>query len=193
MPAASGRSSVKSSKSKQTKKSTPVKGASRPKSPQQPPPNWPAITRGLPFSDLQLIPTLPDQILIIPHLWTPSLCKTFVSFLSALPLTTTPGKPKKGDAVRVNDRYQIEDAAFAATLWKDTALMELVNSPVIDGKELNGDDKRALWGGEVLGLNSNIRIYRYSKGQFFDQHCRRNRFFEPLHPFLSADSVIRRR
>jgi hypothetical protein len=26
-------------------------------------------------------------------------------------------------------------------------------------------------GGEVVGLNPSIRIYRYSKGQFFDCHC----------------------
>jgi len=26
------------------------------------------------------------------------------------------------------------------------------------------------WGGEVVGLSPNIRIYRYSKGQFFDKH-----------------------
>lgn len=27
-------------------------------------------------------------------------------------------------------------------------------------------------GGDVVGLNPSIRIYRYSKGQFFDRHCR---------------------
>lgn len=27
-------------------------------------------------------------------------------------------------------------------------------------------------GGEVLGLSPNIRIYRYSPGQFFDAHCK---------------------
>lgn len=26
-------------------------------------------------------------------------------------------------------------------------------------------------GGQVIGLNPNIRIYRYSKGQYFDCHC----------------------
>lgn len=26
-------------------------------------------------------------------------------------------------------------------------------------------------GGEVIGLNPNIRVYRYSKSQFFDCHC----------------------
>lgn len=27
-------------------------------------------------------------------------------------------------------------------------------------------------GGEVVGLSPNIRIYRYSKGQYFDCHCK---------------------
>lgn len=27
-------------------------------------------------------------------------------------------------------------------------------------------------GGEVVGLNPNIRIYRYTKGQYFDAHCK---------------------
>lgn len=26
--------------------------------------------------------------------------------------------------------------------------------------------------GEVVGLNPNIRIYRYTPGQFFDAHCK---------------------
>lgn len=30
----------------------------------------------------------------------------------------------------------------------------------------------SLRGGDVVGLNSNIRIYRYSKGQYFDAHCK---------------------
>lgn len=27
-------------------------------------------------------------------------------------------------------------------------------------------------GGQVIGLNPNIRIYRYTPGQFFDAHCK---------------------
>lgn len=39
---------------------------------------------------------------------------------------------------------------------------------------MNYDSERELIarrGGEVVGLNPSIRIYRYNKGQFFDQHC----------------------
>lgn len=32
-------------------------------------------------------------------------------------------------------------------------------------------------GGEVVGLNPMIRVYRYTKGQFFDCHCKLKLFF----------------
>jgi hypothetical protein len=135
-------------------------------------PNWPPMNPTVTACDISVGTLLEDQILTIPKLWTASLCKTYVNFLSTLPLTTTPGKPKKGEAVRVNDRFQVEDADFAAHLWSGTALKEIVENPVIDGRELSEAERDRLWGGKVLGMNSNIRIYRYSKGQFFDQHCK---------------------
>lgn len=111
------------------------------------------------------------QIYTISNLWTASLCKSYVTFLSSLPLVTTPGKPKKGDAVRVNDRYQIDDPAFAQRLWSETGLQALITGSAEHGTlDLTETQRRELWGGEVIGLNPNIRIYRYSKGQFFDQH-----------------------
>lgn len=130
-------------------------------------PNWPAFTPLVPEADLVLQQVLPNQIITIPNFWPAALCKTYVSFLSSLPLTTTPGKPKKGDAVRVNDRFQIDDPAFAENLWSQTALKNLVTGALgLDEKQ-----RHSLWGGDVVGLNPNIRIYRYTKGQFFDQHC----------------------
>lgn len=153
----------------------PAKGAPRPSPSLRPRPDWPAMKPLMPASDLSFETLLEDQILTIPRLWTSSLCKTYVNFLSTLPLSTTPGKPKKGEAVRVNDRFQIEDADFAARLWNDTALRDLVMSHGTDDAEFLpphcGGNPPSLWGSEVLGLNANIRIYRYSKGQFFDQHC----------------------
>lgn len=73
--------------------------------------------------------------------------------------------------MRVNDRFQIDDPEFARRLWEETALRELVLEGEIDGVTLGKEEWNRLWGGEVLGLNPNIRIYRYSEGQFFDQHC----------------------
>lgn len=144
-----------------------------------PTPNWPPLRPLLPAADLHLVTLVHDQIYLIRNFLPASLCKTYASFLSSLPLTTTPGKPKKDEAVRVNDRFQIEDARFAETLWGGTALRELVmerfdeeESSYEDGDEQARAHKRAeTWGGQPLGLNPNIRIYRYSAGQFFAQHC----------------------
>lgn len=138
---------------------------------QTPTPNWPLLTPLPPPEDLSFDTLLSDQILTVSNFWTSNLCKNYVNFLKTLPLTTTPGKPKRGEAVRVNDRLQVQDAGFAARLWLETGLRELVMKPVVDGEELSEEATKKLWGGEVLSLNPNIRIYRYSKGQFFDQHC----------------------
>ncbi|RAK99814.1 uncharacterized protein BO80DRAFT_409517 [Aspergillus ibericus CBS 121593] len=147
------------------------------------PPNWPPLRPLLPSTSLTLDPLLPSQIYLIRNFFPSTLCKTYSSFLSSLPLTTTPGKPKKGDAVRVNDRFQIQDDTFAEILWSQTALRDLVMSVAeeeeVERGEEGGDnvknqgggkDLKETWGGEPIGLNGNIRIYRYSKGQFFAQH-----------------------
>ncbi|KAJ4350364.1 uncharacterized protein N0V89_008985 [Didymosphaeria variabile] len=155
---------------KKSKTELPTKAAQKPSTPTVTP-NWPAFAPLIPESDLSLQETLAGQIVTIPNFWTATLCKTYVSFLSSLPLSTTPGKPKKGDAVRVNDRFQIDDPAFAERLWSGTALKNLVlGNGENDGLGLDEAQRRKLWGGEVIGLNPNIRIYRYTKGQFFDQH-----------------------
>lgn len=135
-------------------------------------PNWPVFQPLLSPLDLTLEQVVPDQIVTIHNFFTSTLCKTFVSFLSSLPLTTTPGKPKRGDAVRVNDRFQVDDAAFAERLWSQTALKELVTG---ESAGNTGEERKLLWGGEAVGLNPNIRVYRYTKGQFFDQHCESSR------------------
>jgi hypothetical protein len=122
-------------------------------------PNWPSLAPVIPAVDLSLETILDDQILVIRNLFTSNLCKSYIAYLSTLPLTTTSGKPKKGEAVRVNDRFQADDAVFAHHLWENTALQELVSK-----------DDTDKWGGHVLGLNSNIRVYRYKPGHCFHQH-----------------------
>ncbi|KAJ5591219.1 hypothetical protein N7450_005191 [Penicillium hetheringtonii] len=151
-----------------------------------PPPNWPPLRPLLPSTDLFLTPLVTDQIYLIRNFFPASLCKSYVSFLSSLPLSTTPGKPKKDEAVRVNDRFQVEDARFAEMVWSGTALKELVTTRFDEDEEHDDYDEngnqipdaspdktqkcRETWGGDPLGLNPNIRIYRYSAGQFFAQH-----------------------
>ncbi|OJJ51456.1 hypothetical protein ASPZODRAFT_56763 [Penicilliopsis zonata CBS 506.65] len=131
------------------------------KEPNSQKPDWPPLRPLIPSSDLLLTPLLADQIYLIRNFFTASLCKNYVSFLSSLPLVTTPGRPKKGDAVRVNDRFQIDDPSFADSLWAILKHGILSNDSEADTR---------LWGGKPLGLNPNIRVYRYSPGQFFAQH-----------------------
>lgn len=123
-------------------------------------PSWPELTPLVPTSDLQLDVILDSQIVVIRKLFTKTLCQRYVSFLPSLALTTTPGTAKKGEALRVNDRFQIHDPAFAETLYQKTALETLIK------------ESHQNWGGRVIGLNPNIRIYRYRPGHFFDQHCK---------------------
>lgn len=123
-------------------------------------PDWPPLTQPIAMTEPSLTTLIPNQVLLVPHLLSTGLCKTYINFLSTLPLVTTPGKPKRGEAVRVNDRFQVDDNAFANDLWIQTGLRELVTDL----------GEAGVWGGEVLGLNANIRVYRYQPGQFFDKH-----------------------
>ena len=139
-------------------------------------PNWPALQPLIPSSDLFLETLLEGQIVVIRNFLTSTLCKHYVSFLSSLPLVTTPGQPRKHEALRVNDRYQVDDPGFAETLWSNTALKYLLTGSSSDigrqDERQSVESLKKLWGGEVLGLNPRLRIYRYGKGQFFNQHCK---------------------
>lgn len=67
-------------------------------------------------------------------------------------MTTTPGKPKKGDALRFNDRFQVQDEGFANRLWLETGLRELVMGGIEgyeggdgDGNAMTLEERRKLW------------------------------------------------
>ncbi|XWX02079.1 hypothetical protein V2A60_010111 [Cordyceps javanica] len=128
----------------------------------QPPPAWPRFKPALPVVDLAPAPhpRTGDKVVTVDGFFPRGLCRDYVALLSTLALQTTPGTPRRGDAVRVNDRLQVHDAAFASALWERTGLREA----------LLAEHVRDLWGGEPIGLSPNIRVYRYTKGQFFDCH-----------------------
>ncbi|KAH8199753.1 hypothetical protein TruAng_006098 [Truncatella angustata] len=93
-------------------------------------PNWPLFKPLLPVAPLSLeppVPALEDKILVARNFFPRSLCRDYVTFLQSLPLVTTPGRPKRGEAVRVNDRFQIDDFQFAQRLWLETGLKDLLN------------------------------------------------------------------
>lgn len=87
-------------------------------------PSWPAFKPPLPVSDLDIETIIDDKVVVLRSFFPKSLCRDYVSFLRTLPLTTTPGKPKRGYAVRQNDRFQIESPQFAARLWLETGLKD---------------------------------------------------------------------
>ncbi|KAK4124955.1 hypothetical protein N657DRAFT_570668 [Parathielavia appendiculata] len=147
-------------KDKRSKAPAPPPSSATPSTNKATPPSWPPFKPSLPVVELALEPVVPDKVVVLRSFFPRSLCRDYVSFLRDLPLATTPGKPKRGEAMRVNDRFQIDDASFAHRLWTETGLKEAVT----------GKDVAHLWGGEVVGLNANIRIYRYRAGQFFDAH-----------------------
>lgn len=90
------------------------------------PPDWPAFKPPLPVVDLEFDSLVEDKVVVLRSFFPKNLCRDYVSFLRTLPLITTPGKPKRGDAVRVNDRFQIQDPRFADRLWLETGLKEAV-------------------------------------------------------------------
>ncbi|KAF3080187.1 hypothetical protein TWF102_001736 [Orbilia oligospora] len=126
------------------------------------PPQWPPFKGLLPPELLQLDTILSHQILTISRFFPSSLCNTYIQFLSNLPLTTTPSKPKRGEAVRVNDRFQVQDPTFAKRLWLDTGLKDLLENQ--ESRELLWNTDELESGVKAWGLNPNIRIYRYTKG-----------------------------
>jgi hypothetical protein len=98
-------------------------------------PDWPAFKPLITTSDLSISTIVDSQIVVVRNFWTSTLCKNYVSFLKGLPLTTTPGKPKKGDALRFNDRFQVVDENFANRLWIETGLREIINGT--EGRDSN--------------------------------------------------------
>ncbi|KLU83277.1 hypothetical protein MAPG_02341 [Magnaporthiopsis poae ATCC 64411] len=135
------------------------------------PPSWPPFKPSLPVVDpLAFESVVPAKVVVARSFFPRSLCRTYVDFLASLPLTTTPARPKRGEAVRQNDRFQVHDPVFASRLWRDTGLRDAL---LLAGAEEGHDDTvldPRLWGGEVVGLNPNIRVYRYTKGQHFAPH-----------------------
>jgi hypothetical protein len=114
-------------------------------------PDWPAFRPLLPTSDLYISTIMDSQIVVVRNFWTSTLCKDYVAFLRNLPLVTTPGIPKRGDAVRVNDRFQVTDEVFANRLWLETGLKELVcgteGVEAEEGQEeaLSREERGKLW------------------------------------------------
>ncbi|KAG8932109.1 hypothetical protein FRC02_001665 [Tulasnella sp. 418] len=118
---------------------------------------WPAVSHK---DYLEVEVFEPDQILLIHNFLDPLECKNFAALLDNLPLTVTPAA-KKGEADRANDRISIQATEFAKELW--AALEPHVSSIPSFQTHLKPPAK-------PHSLNPNIRLYRYSPGQYFGAH-----------------------
>src|SRR6266487_3296495 len=120
-----------------------------------PPPstlNWPLISTK---SNLQIETIYQDHIVIIPSFFTSKECTNMINFINkTIPLESANPSliPKKGEAYRDNDRFSIEDAKFSEILYNSGLNSLLSNwSSTITKKP-------------AVGLNPNIRIYKYNTG-----------------------------
>ncbi|RMZ56575.1 hypothetical protein APUTEX25_001422 [Auxenochlorella protothecoides] len=81
-----------------------------------------------------------------------------VEYAESLGLTHQSSRgPKFGEAFRDNDRVSIQDQAWADTLWTALGLQGTL-----------GRDPTT--GAQPVGLNPNLRFYRYRPGQRFGRH-----------------------
>lgn len=108
-----------------------------------------------------------DQIVTINGFFKKEICNELIkSFERELKLETTPLIKSKDYAARVNDRCIINNWNAAQTLW--TYLQSiLLQDPGYEDEEL--DEIRAIFD-EAVCLNSQLRVYRYRKGHYFQQH-----------------------
>ena len=122
-------------KSKGAKPGETEAAAPSPAPPPPAPPSGPVFKPPLPIVDLSPQPhPLTSKVVLIPSFFPRSLCRDYVAFLKTLPLQTTPGRPKRGEAVRVNDRFQIDSPDFAARLWEETGLKEVLLEGDVEAK-----------------------------------------------------------
>jgi hypothetical protein len=97
-------------------------------------------------------------IFLAPGSLTPTEAQRVVETAERIGFTHQSSRgPAFGEAFRDNDRISVEDPALAHHLWESTGLQEAMQGMKIDFES-------------PCGLNKNIRIYRYVKGQRFGRH-----------------------
>ncbi|KAJ1921943.1 hypothetical protein H4219_000290 [Mycoemilia scoparia] len=120
---------------------------------------WPTLKTK---KQLSLKEYVTDHIFVVENLFTPQECQDLISYAeSKLIFPQVPSKvvTRKGEAFRNNSRISISDPGYANELWKSTGLDKLLSHwKTSDGKKV------------PVGLNDNIRLYRYGPGQQFGRH-----------------------
>lgn len=118
---------------------------------------------------------LADQIILFHNLLTRRNSDAILSFFTTTiaPHLSGPKAPCKGEAKRTSERWSTRDAALAAHLYHATGLDLLLRDTGVVSED-HGDgiicETRTGRRKKVVGLNENIRVYRYTQGTFFGPH-----------------------
>ncbi|KAG7195543.1 uncharacterized protein KQ657_003306 [Scheffersomyces spartinae] len=110
-----------------------------------------------------------DQIIVVDHFIPVTVCDLLIkTFETGLKLETTPLVKSKGYAVRVNDRVSLPNSYGASqSLWL------YLNSILSQGNEYeyeDDDNDISHTFQDAIGLNPQLRVYRYRKGHHFGKH-----------------------
>jgi hypothetical protein len=108
-----------------------------------------------------------DQIVVIPNFFSKDLCQELInSFTTNITLETTPVRKSREYAVRCNDRFATVDFYSSQKLWEYLKLV------LLQPNEYQNEDLAKLQANfdDAIGLNPQLRIYRYTKGHHFGQH-----------------------
>ncbi|KAE9464929.1 hypothetical protein C3L33_03160, partial [Rhododendron williamsianum] len=115
---------------------------------------WPPIK---PKSNLRITRLKDTDLFTVQDFFTSVESKAFVKAAESLGFAHQGSLgPTKGEAYRDNDRVSVNDPVLANTIW-ESGLNKLFCDFKIRGKV-------------AVGLNPNIRLYRYKVGQRFGRH-----------------------
>ncbi|CAM8909045.1 unnamed protein product [Rhodiola kirilowii] len=115
---------------------------------------WPVIK---PKNDLQINRLKDLHLFTIPNFFTPVESKAFIKVAESVGFVHQGSLgPAYGEAFRDNDRMSVNDPELADTIWQ-SGLSKLFTDIKIRRKV-------------AVGLNPNIRLYRYKAGQRFGRH-----------------------
>ncbi|WOL05713.1 hypothetical protein Cni_G14442 [Canna indica] len=115
---------------------------------------WPLIR---PKADLQINRLKGTSLFTIANFFTSTESKAFIQAAESIGFAHQGSLgPAKGEAYRDNDRISVTDPLLAEIIWQ-SGLKRIFDDIKLQGKV-------------AIGLNPNIRIYRYSVGQRFGRH-----------------------
>lgn len=117
-------------------------------------PKWPLVK---PKQDLQITRLKDTDLFTVQNFFTPAESNAFVKVAESIGFVHQGSLgPTKGEAYRDNDRISVTDPLLANAIW-ESGLSKLFSDIKIRGRV-------------AVGLNPNLRFYRYKVGQRFGRH-----------------------